>query len=112
MGIHSDVAICLKTELDERLRNLPLLQEGRRIESAEGAMYLFESIKWYRTLDEEITKLYETLDEANEEDFLVIDVCHDYPSSNDGDVGCWYDNPWDVHRVVSARLVFKETETS
>ena len=40
----------------------------------------------------------------DEEDWIIVQACHDYPDSTDGDEGGWYDNPFNLVKSVSVEL--------
>ena len=105
MGIRSDVAIAIKNETFAALSARSQLMVREEFEEAEkndeGLLFHCNGIKWYTTSDSDIIRLYEELNELDDENYLIIQACHDYPESTDGDIGGWYDNPWEVFRSVS-----------
>ena len=42
----------------------------------------------------------------DEDDWLLLQACHDYPETNDGDEGGWYNNPFDFTKNVSVELAW------
>ena len=108
MGIRSDVAIAIKKETFAALsvRSQMFVREtfGEAGENEEGLLFHTEYIKWYTQSNPEITKLYEELYELDDESYLIIEACHDYPESTDGDIGGWIDNPWEVFRSVCVSI--------
>ena len=113
MGIRSDVFVALKKELVEKLpaKHDKLLREGfgaEVLEHADGRAYFMTFVKWYVDLDSELRALYAWLDKkASDEDFIIVEACHDYPESHDGDAGDWGDNPWGACRYVRAGIEFE-----
>ena len=108
MSIQSDVAVCVRkgSPIFEKVSQLPLMTEANdTLVDEEGTMWVFNNVKWYRTLDKVIQELYTLLDTCFE-DCFVVEACHDYPDSADGDFGEWEDNPWDVSRNVSVSLSY------
>jgi len=106
MGIRSDVAVCVKSgsPIFEKVSQLPLLSEMvTKLETEEGAMWIFNSIKWYKEDYSEIKELYAVLQECPK-DCLVVAVCPEYPGSENDDFGEWDDNPWNVYRYATASL--------
>ena len=43
-------------------------------------------------------------DDHDEEDWLIIQACHDYPGDEEGTAGEWYENPFNLHQQVSVEL--------
>ena len=108
MGIRSDVGVAFKQELWDQVKDNKvfsfLTEEGTlHDDEDEGVLFVFEDVKWYRE-DDDIVNLYAKLNELNEDDFLVVEACHDYPTSEEGDLGNWFDNPWNLHRSVRVEL--------
>ena len=105
MGIRSDVAIAIKNETFAALSVRSQLFVREYFEEVEkndeGLLFHCNDIKWYTCSDPDLIRLYEELNELDDENYLIIQACHDYPESTDGDIGGWYDNPWEVFRSVS-----------
>jgi len=82
-----------------------MTEVATKLEAEEGAMWVFNSIKWYKEDYSEIKELYVILEECPE-DCLVLAVRPEYPNSEDDvdDFGWWQDNPWNVYRYVNASL--------
>ena len=40
----------------------------------------------------------------DEESFLVLEACHEYPEHRDNDLGEWHENPWGVFREVRVSI--------
>lgn len=112
MSIRSDVAVAVsakaKVFLSEDTIRWMTNDCDSSVDSAEGSFFLFKDIKWYRGSDTEIDKLYAELQKAEDSDYLIIEACHDYPTSDEGDAGSWYDNPWNIHRCVSVEITWCE----
>ena len=113
MGIRSDVGVALRNQAIEELQAKAMevwdwLNKNRdeHQNDEDGELFLFRSWKWYRHDQgyKDIDALYAALDELNKSEYLVREACFDYPSSEDGDVGSWDDNPWDLCRSVSVNL--------
>lgn len=116
MGIRSDVFVGMKHGVQNKIndgvgtdanmvRSL-LASADDRLESDEGVAYVFRDVKWYMDEDEELAALYELLSSIDDDDYIVIEACHDYPDSDEGDAGCWNDNPWNARRVVRATIEY------
>ena len=108
MGIRSDVAIAIKNETFAALSARSQLFVREWFEEAEkddeGLLFHCSGIKWYTTSDSDIIRLYEELNELDDESYLIIEACHDYPESTRGDLGSWHDNPWEVYREVRVSI--------
>ena len=109
MGIRSDVAIAIKNEAFEALsqasQNMLRKDFVLAEEHDEGMLYHSANIKWYVNCDPEIAQLYEDLHNLeDEESFLILEACHDYPEHRDNDLGEWYENPWNVFREVRVSI--------
>ena len=114
MGIRSDVGFAIKTEAYEKLKNSPhkeavdavIGMAEQTLQKDEGFLFVFRYVKWYRDQYSELLEFYKVLDEVIEsEDFLIVQACFDYPESDDGDAGSWYDNPWNLRRHIQVDLV-------
>ena len=120
MGIRSDVAIAMKEYVYENLSPevRKILKEwGFEEQSAykpeneaclddAGRLFITEGVKWYSGY-EDVTALYKHMNEAHdEEDWIIVQACHDYPDSTDGDEGGWYDNPFSLSKSVSVELAW------
>ena len=109
MGIRSDVGFACKTELAKEVtEKFPwVAEQSDKYENDEGILFHFTDIKWYRDIDDFVA-LYKFLKEHNEDDYLIVEACHDYPESDQGDAGNWTNNPWNVYRAVSVRIEFEQ----
>jgi hypothetical protein len=117
MGIRSDVGVALKkslfSELGEKhpgvIRWLEGMCDDRDIgEDDGGLLYIFRSIKWYRNDYEDIVSLYSALDDCDPDhsNHKIVEACHDYPNSEEGDSGSWDDNPWNLCRNIEVTLSY------
>ena len=108
MGIRSDVAIAIKNETFAALSARSQLMVREEFEEAEkndeGLLFHCNGIKWYTTSDSDIIRLYEELNELDDESYLIIEACHDYPEHRDNDLGEWHENPWNVFREVRVSI--------
>jgi hypothetical protein len=109
MGIRSDVAIALKNNVLEGLsaESKKALDEWFGQTSSvteEGVLFYEEGVKWYNEIYTDLTALYSDLANFDEEDYLIVAGCHDYPESSNGDAGGWYENPWEVYKSWSVSV--------
>ena len=110
MGIRSDVAIALKKNVYDMLsvdsRNFLVEWFKEPFETEkEGYLFFTESVKWYHQSYTDIRAFYNELwNDFEDEDYLILKACHDYPTSKEGDDGEWHDNPWQIYRDVSVRI--------
>ena len=120
MGIRSDVAIAMKEYVYENLSPevRKILKEwGFEEQSAykpenegclddAGRLFATTDVKWYSGY-EDVAALYKHFREAHDaEDWRILQACHDYPDTNDGDEGGWHDNPFDFTKNVSVELAW------
>ena len=119
MGVRSDVGIAMKEyvfqnlsekakkfleewEFEERSVYKP---ENEKDEDDAGRMFVTSDVKWYSHDYEDIIAFMRHLnDDHDEEDWLLLQACHDYPESTEGDAGEWHDNPFDLYKSVSVEL--------
>ena len=109
MGIRSDVAIAIKNETFAALSARSQLFVREYFEEVEkndeGLLFHCNDIKWYTHDNADIIRLYEDLHNLeDEESFLILEVCHDYPEHRDNDLGEWHENPWGVFREVRVSI--------
>lgn len=104
MGIRSHVGVAIKHRMLKRLSQETITflhNDACKIhETNEGKLFEFFEIKWHHTTYPELIKLYDEVRAGPDEDFYIVQACHDYPESTDGDDGDWVDNPWNLYRVV------------
>ena len=121
MGIRSDVGLCVKRNPWDSLTvsQRESIQQvmswtDKTLEHSQGYLFAWESVKWYHTDYDEIKALYRVLDELEPKDFILICSTPEYPDEDDADRGDWWDNPWDLRKIVDVRLEFdtQPTETT
>lgn len=111
MGVRSDVAVCVKSEL---LANMPegvaeFISEysSKTLTHPLGAMFIFNDIKWYYG-EPHIDQVYNWFRQYNYEDYLIMEACHDCPDSDEANTGEWYDNPWSVSKNITVSLDYND----
>ncbi len=119
MGIRSDVGIamkeCVVNHLSPEARKFleewgfeeqtVYKPEDEKDEDDAGRLFMTTGVKWYYHSYEDIQAFMRHLnDDHDAEDWLLLQACHDYPDSTDGDEGGWYDNPFDFVKNVSVEL--------
>jgi len=108
MGIHSQVVVALKTRVYNQLsrETVGWLNKCDRVEAVPGELggisFRWSFTKWGYCKSS--TLLYEELDAIDTEDYLVLVACHDYPFSEEGDVGCWDENPWNYYKHTETTI--------
>ncbi len=105
MGIRSDVFVAIHKDLWGKVAHLPIWNDAS-VSREEGGhfAFLFQDISWNRYDDETIVELYRLIEDAQDLHWIV-EVCHDYPESTEGDSGNWSDNPWGGYRNPWYRVV-------
>jgi hypothetical protein len=108
MGIYSDVGFAVKksliAELDEKH---PWVRKESNVDECEiGTLFHFQNVKWYDD-DEEIKSLIHWLNQQDDEDYILIIACHDYPDDTSADMGAWVEDPWNVHRECRVSIEFE-----
>ena len=121
MGVRSDVGIAMKEyvfqNLSEKAKKFleewgfeeqtAYKPENEKDEDQAGRLFATSDVKWYHHDYEDIRAFMHHLHEDHDDDdWLLLQACHDYPDSNDGDEGGWYDNPFDFTKNVSVELVW------
>ena len=125
MGVRSDVGIAMKEyvfqNLSERAKKFleeycfeerstvvakDLSQEGTRLTKDDlGTLFITTDVKWYHQDYEDIQAFYTHLEECHdEEDYLIIAACSEYPGDEDGNAGEWHDNPFNLQQQISVEL--------
>ena len=119
MGVRSDVGIAMKEfvyqNLSKKAKKFLVEWEFDEVEvyrperetdqDQAGRLFFTKDVKWYSHDYEDIIAFMRHLnDDHDEEDWLLLQACHDYPDSNEGDDGGWYDNPFDFTKNVSVEL--------
>tara|TARA_R100000908_G_C3747936_1_gene142938 strand:- start:775 stop:1188 length:414 start_codon:yes stop_codon:yes gene_type:complete len=117
MGIRSDVAVALKKEVFDNLsaKSRKTLDEWfvqpASVSQDGHVLFYEEHIKWYNTSDNGLINLYsELVSVFDDEDYLIVEACHDYPESTEGNVGGWYENPWDIIKNYTVSLEWDEEQ--
>ena len=120
MGTRSDVAIamkeCVVNHLSPEARNF-LEDWGFEARAAyqpehvdgdpddAGTLFVTEGAQWYHLDADEIQAFYTHLEECHdEEDWLVVVACGEYPDYDEGNAGQWLDNPFNLHKRVTVEL--------
>jgi hypothetical protein len=118
MGIRSDVAVALKKNVWDNLTaesksTLDDWFQEPASETQEGHVLFYdERIKWYQSYDD-LAQLYAELTGVfDDEDYLIVQACHDYPESDEGNLGGWYENPWEIYKNWSVSLEWDEPQAS
>ena len=119
MGVRSDVGIAMKEYVFQNLseKAKKFLEEWEfeerevyksseeKDEDDAGRLLVTQDVKWYSHDYEDIIAFMRHLnDDHDEEDWLLLQACHDYPESTEGDTGGWYDNPFDFTKHVNVEL--------
>lgn len=108
MGIRSDVFVAVKSSIQDEFKKE---FEAKLVENygakvylhPEGTAYSMEYVKWYH---DELVALYRWLGEQEDDDFIVIQVCAEYPDDHEGDAGDWINNPWEAERYYRVGIEF------
>ena len=121
MGIRSDVGIAMKEyvfqNLSEKAKKFleewgfeeqtAYKPENEKDEDQAGRLFMTTDVKWYHHSYEDIQAFMRHLnDDHDDDDWLLLQACHDYPDTNDGDEGRWYNNPFDFTKNVSVELAW------
>ena len=109
MGIRSEVGFAAKPNVVENLSEEARATITRyfgkpQCQHEEGTLWFVEGIKWYCSTYDDLISLYAELGRFHDEDYIIVEACYDYPTSDEGCIGEWHDNPWNMHREVSARV--------
>jgi len=118
MGIRSDVILCIRNEAYRRLSKAStdtieeyFCEYSER--TAEGLLFEASDVKWYEDSYPALIALYKDLEDLGlPDDFLIVVATPEYPNTDDGDFGCWDDNPWGVRKIVSCCLEWYGAENS
>ena len=111
MSTQSDVGFAIKAEAFQRLpAEVRAFLESpyftTKLDNPEGKLFAAEWVKWNEEYGDPGT-LYKALREVDDEDFRLIEACHDFPEHDLGDRGAW-ENPWDLQRNVEVSLTYEE----
>jgi len=119
MGVRSDVGIAMKEyvfqNLSEKAKKFleewgfeeqtVYKPENEKDEDQAGRLFMTTDVKWYHHSYEDIQAFMRHLnDDHDDDDWLLLQACHDYPDSNDGDGGEWHDNPFNLCKHVTVEL--------
>ena len=119
MGVRSDVGIAMKEyvfqNLSEKAKKFleewgfeeqtVYKPENEKDEDQAGRLFMTSDVKWYHHDYEDIRDFMHHLHEDHDDDdWLLLQACHDYPDSNDGDGGEWHDNPFNLCKHVTVEL--------
>ena len=109
MSIRSEVGVALKSSIVERMTTEQISRwfgdADDHMLSDEGQLWAWHRIKWYRG-DAAIAELYEFLESVEHDDYLVVVATPEYPDSEEGCVGGWDENSWNLHRYVSCGVTY------
>ena len=114
MGIRSDVILCIKNEAYKALptQSKKTIKEWfgeYRERGGEGMLFYTESVKWYHDCNNELRDLYQDLFKfVDEEEYLILCACSEYPADTEADIGEWYDNPWGTHKSTTVTVHWDE----
>ncbi len=113
MGVRSDVGLALTEKAVQILKkdhadvwawlNIECTDHQAR---EDAQLFIFECVKWYNPEVEGIKNLYDALEGLSQE-YKLVDVCGEYPLSDENDSGSWDDNPWGLCRNVTAELYIR-----
>ena len=119
MGVRSDVGIAMKEyvfqNLSEKAKKFleewgfeereVYKSENEKDEDDAGRLFTTSDVKWYHFDFEDIQAFMKHLnDDHDEDDWLLIQACPEYPADDAGDEGGWYSNPFDFRKQVSVEL--------
>jgi hypothetical protein len=104
MSTRSDIGIALKKELIDSLtveqHEKFLQRHDGCVVRQEGVLYIFKNAN-SSSFFEFVTFLKANY---NPEMYKIVDVCFDFPEVECDDHGWWDNNPWNLRRVISAKL--------
>ena len=119
MGVRSDVVVAVKMDAFNRLPNSTQkwlretshdvhwacdLKDGVDFQN-DGIAFRWGQVKWYTGDCSELNKLYDDLSaECEDEEYLIISACSEYPAHDDDDRGAWYENPWEFYKCTSCTV--------
>lgn len=106
MGVSSDVGIALRHNAKLSGDAWDFLRSADETHThAEGALYIFENVKWYDTY-EDVGAFLTALRENPPETYFLVEACMDYPDS-DATEGEWVDNPWGLSLEQVVKLHYR-----
>ena len=108
MGIRSEVGFAAKPNVVENLSEEARATIKRyfgkpQCQHEEGTLWFVEGIKWYCSTYDDLISLYAELGNFDDEDYIIVEACYDY-AVDEGSIGEWHDNPWNMYKEVSARV--------
>jgi len=119
MGIRSGVGLCVKREhLPEGSELGKIISKAFEIEDSwpnqcdaylerpEGLLIYISQISWNPCDNLPHAELVSALNDLPDEDYLLLEACYDYPSSEENCIGEWFENPWGMRRSVLAEVRF------
>jgi hypothetical protein len=110
MSTRSDVGIALKKNVFEALstETRDFLEQvfEAHTHSEEGIFFHATYLKWYTHDGSQVEKLYSELLDFDDDDFQIIEACHDYPDSDEGCAGAWDENPWGALKEINVSIDF------
>jgi len=109
MGIRSEVGFAAKPNVVENLSEEARATITRYFgevhdQHEEGTLWFVERIKWYSDTYDDLISLYAELENFDDEDYIIVQACYDYPTLDEGNIGDWRDNPWNMYKEVSVRV--------
>ena len=116
MGIRSDVAVALKKNVWDNLtaESKSTLDDWfvkpENVTEEGHVLFYVERVKWYRSYDDLVQLYAELTDVFDDEDYLIVQACHDYPESDEGNLGGWYENPWEIYKNWEVSLEWSEPQ--
>ena len=117
MGVRSSVAMCMKNEIYRQLTDAAKATiedyfgdyEER---TSEALLFFTTDVMWYHDSEQDLIALYRELWQLESEDFLIVEGCYDHPTSEDADLGDWYDNPWGIYKDVSVSVNYRGSDNA
>lgn len=111
MGISSDVFLAVKAAIQDEFKDAfeQMLAEnyGAKVYlHPEGTAYYMDDVKWYHDIYNDLVDMYRWLNAQDEENYLVIQACAEYPDDHEGDGGDWQENPWGAERYYRVGIDF------
>ena len=119
MGVRSAVGIARKEYVYENLsekakkfleewgfeEQTVYKSENKKDEDQAGRLLMTTDVKWYHHSYEDIQAFMRHLNDCHDdEDYLIITACSEYPGDDNGDTGEWYDNPFNLHKHTTVEL--------
>lgn len=111
MSSYADIGFCVKEELAQSMPKdvRDWLEDEAESYFQDGALlYVVRDSKWATDNFPQQGTMLEWLRGSPDNDFLLLVVWHEYPTSCLNDLGYWTMNPFELKRVVRAALEFTE----